>query len=218
VDSYPPVGRANASEQTLSALRSEILDGRLPGGTHLREVQLAKDLAVSRTPVREAIARLLTEGLVTRDEFGSATVFRPSLAELTEIYEIRIALESLAARLAVEEPAPDLSDAINLRLDELNAASPGHDWALKHDQLHLTLYENCGRQRLLSYIQTLRAQSEPYVRLAAQVDRVFADDADRQHQEMAQLVATRGGAAISALVRKHLRATLNRAPQILGLQ
>jgi DNA-binding GntR family transcriptional regulator len=210
--------RATASEETLNSLRSGILDGRLPGGTRLREVQLAKSLAVSRTPVREAIARLVTEGLVTRDEVGNATVFRPSLAELTEIYEIRISLESLAARLAVEEPAPDISVSINSHLDELNAASPGHDWALKHDQLHLALYENCGRQRLLTYIRTLRAQSEPYVRLAAQVDRAFANDADVQHQEMARLVAARDGAQMSALVHKHLQGTLNRAPDILGLQ
>lgn len=210
--------RANATEQTLNSLRSRILDGHLPGGARLREVELAKSLAVSRTPVREAIARLVTEGLVTRDELGNATVFRPNLAALSEIYEIRISLESLASRLAVDEPAPDISGPIRRSLDELNAASPGHDWALKHDQFHLAIYDNCGRPRLLSYIRSLRAQSEPYVRLAAQVDRTFADDADLQHHEMARLVATHDGAAMAVLIGKHLQATLNRAPQILGLQ
>ncbi len=212
------VVRINSAERALNSLRLDILDGRLPGGTLLREVQLAKSLAVSRTPVREAIARLVTEGLVTRDAFGNASVFRPNLAELTEIYEIRISLESLAARLAVEESASDLSESIRSHLDQLNAAKPGHDWAERHDELHLALYEGCGRQRLLSYIRTLRAQSEPYVRLAAQVDRTFADDADRQHEEMARLVATRDGTAMAMLVRNHLQATLNRAPEILGLQ
>lgn len=213
-----PVRRRSASEHTLHSLRTGILDGSLPGGAPLREVQLAKSMAVSRTPVREAIARLVTEGLVTRDDVGSAIVFRPTLAELTEIYEIRITLESLAARLAVDEPAPDLSTSIRSHLDRLNAAKPGHDWAERHEELHLALYENCGRPRLLAYIRTLRAQSEPYVRLAAQVDRTFADDADRQHQEMAGLVAARDGAAVATLIRNHLQATLNRAPQILGLQ
>jgi DNA-binding GntR family transcriptional regulator len=210
--------RVNATEQALSSLRSGILDGSLPGGARLREVHLAKSLAVSRTPVREAIARLVTEGLVTRDALGNATVFRPSLAELTEIYEIRIALESLAARFAVEEPAPDLAVSIGTHLDKLNAARPGHDWAEKHEELHLALYENCGRPRLIAFIQTLRAQSEPYVRLASQVDRTFADDADRQHQEMARLIASRDGDGIAALIRAHLHATLDRAPDILGLQ
>lgn len=211
------VVRIKATEQALSSLRSGILDGTLPGGSRLREVHLAKSMAVSRTPVREAIARLVTEGLVTRDELGNATVFRPSLDELTEIYEIRIALESLAARLAVDEPAPDLGASISGHLAALNAARPGREWADEHEKLHLALYENCGRQRLISYIHTLRAQSEPYVRLAAQVDRTFADDADRQHQEMVRLVAARDGAAIATLMSKHLLATLNRAPQILGL-
>jgi DNA-binding GntR family transcriptional regulator len=215
--SLSPV-RANATEQTLNSLRSRILDGHLPGGARLREVELAKSLDVSRTPVREAIARLVTEGLVTRDELGNATVFRPNLAALSEIYEIRISLESLAARLAVDEPAPDLSGPIRLSLDELNAARPGHEWALKHEQFHLTIYDNCGRPRLIAYIRSLRAQSEPYVRLAAQVDRALANDADLQHQEMARLVAAHDGSAMAALIGKHLQATLNRAPQILGLQ
>ncbi|HEY7926140.1 MAG: GntR family transcriptional regulator [Candidatus Dormibacteria bacterium] len=210
--------RVKATEQALTSLRSGILDGSLPGGARLREVQLAKSMAVSRTPVREAIARLVTEGLVTRDELGNATVFRPNLDDLTEIYEIRIALESLAARFAVEEPAPDLGASLDAHLDQLNAARPGRDWAERHEELHLALYENCGRPRLLAYIRTLRAQSEPYVRLAAQVDRTFADDADRQHQEMARLVGARDGAGIASLVRTHLQATLNRAPDILGLQ
>jgi DNA-binding GntR family transcriptional regulator len=208
----------NAAERALSAIRIGILDGRLTGGTRLREVQLARSLSVSRTPVREAIGRLVTEGLVIRDEFGNPWVFRPNLAELTEIYEIRISLESLAAHLAVEESASDLSESIRSHLDQLNAAKPGHEWAEKHDEFHLALYVGCGRQRLLSYIRTLRAQSEPYVRLAAQVDRTFADEADRQHEEMARLVDTRDGTAIAMLVRNHLQATLNRAPGILGLQ
>ena len=218
MDDPSQVTGRNAMERALHSLRAGILDGSLPGGSSLREVQLAKSLAVSRTPVREAIGRLVTEGLVTRDAFGNASVFRPNLAELTEIYEIRISLESLAARLAVEESASDLRESIRSHLDQLNAAKPGHDWAERHDQLHLALYEGSGRQRLLSYIRSLRAQSEPYVRLAAQVDRTFADDADRQHEEMARLVATRDGAAMATLVRNHLQATLNRAPEILGLQ
>lgn len=210
--------RVKATEQILQSIRSSILDGTLPGGARLREVHLAKSLAVSRTPVREAIARLVTEGLVTRDELGSATVFRPTLAELTEIYEIRIALESLAARLAVESPSPTFGASIDRHLCLLEEARPGREWAERHDELHLALYEHCVRPRLLAYIRTLRAQSEPYVRLASQVDRAFADDADVQHQEMARLVAAHDGRAMAALIKKHLQATLDRAPDILGLQ
>jgi DNA-binding GntR family transcriptional regulator len=210
--------RGNAAAQILDSLRSSIMDGSLPGGARLREVHLAESLAVSRTPIREAIARLESEGLVTRDELGSATVFRPTLAELTEIYEIRIALESLAARLAVEHASGGLHGSLASHLDRLNAARPGRDWAVRHDELHLALYEHCARERLLTYIRTLRAQSEPYVRLAAQVDRVFADVADQQHQEILRLAETGDGPAIAALITVHLQATLEHAPDILGLQ
>lgn len=210
--------RGNTTAQILHSLRSSILDGTLPGGARLREVHLAESLAVSRTPIREAIAMLESEGLVTRDELGSATVFRPTLAELTEIYEIRVALESLAARLAVEHASGGLHGALASHLDRLNAARPGRDWAARHEELHLALYEHCARERLLTYIRTLRAQSEPYVRLASQVDRVFADVADRQHQEILRLADTGDGPAMAALITAHLQATLERAPDILGLE
>ena len=213
-----PTLRGNATEQVHDSLRSSILDGSLPGGTRLREVHLAESHTVSRTPIREAIARLEAEGLVTRDQLGAATVYRPTLAELTEIYEIRIALESLAARLAVEHASAGLHGSLVSHLDRLNAARPGHDWAARHDELHLALYQHCARDRLLTYIRTLRAQSEPYVRLAAQVDRAFADGADRQHQEILRLAETRDGPAIAALITAHLQATLDHAPDILGLQ
>jgi len=210
--------RGNATAQILDSLRSSIIDGSLPGGARLREVHLAQSLAVSRTPVRDAIARLEAEGLVTRDQLGNATVFRPTLAELTEIFEIRIALESLAARLAVEHASGGLHGSLASHLDRLNVARPGHDWAVRHDELHLALYQHCARDRLLTYIRTLRAQSEPYVRLAAQVDRTFADIADRQHQEILRLAETGDGPAMAGLITAHLQATLEHAPDILGLQ
>jgi len=97
-------------------------------------------------------------------------------------------------------------------------ARPGRDWAARHDELHLALYQHCARERLLTYIRTLRAQSEPYVRLAAQLDRAFADVADRQHQEILRLAKTGDAPAMAALITLHLQATLAHAPDILGLQ
>jgi DNA-binding GntR family transcriptional regulator len=213
----PTPARRFAADDAARALRSDILEGRLPGGTRLQEVHLAKRLSVSRTPVREAISRLVTEGLVIRDATGAASVFQPTVADLTEIYEIRVPLESLAATLAVQRSTPAYASAIRDRLDELNRAQPGHQRSRSHDLLHMDLYENCGRPRLVTLLRTLRAQSEPYVRLASQIDQDFARIAHDQHVQMVEMVSSGNAAGIDAVVRDHLRITLERAPKILGL-
>lgn len=217
-DAVNPVPtRRIAADRAAHALRGEILDGRLPGGTRLQEVSLAKRLSVSRTPVREAISRLVTEGLVTRDATGAASVFRPTVADLTEIYEIRFPLESLAATLAVQRSTPAYASVIRGRLDDLTRAQPGQQRSRSHDLLHMDLYENCGRPRLIALVRMLRAQSEPYVRLASQIDPEFARVARAQHVLMVEMVSSGDAAGIDAVVRDHLRITLERAPKILGL-
>ena len=86
------------SENTVQRLRTMILRGELASGTPLQERTFAEKLGVSRTPVREAIARLVSEGLVTRTHRGVPTVNRISIAELVEILHARRLLECETAR------------------------------------------------------------------------------------------------------------------------
>src|SRR5690349_8785340 len=90
----------NQSELAYQQLKSRIASGDMPPGTRLIEVQLAEELNVSRTPVREAVRRLLTENLVSRDSTGALIVHQPSPLEIDGVYMIRQELDGLAARLA----------------------------------------------------------------------------------------------------------------------
>ncbi|MGH7721731.1 MAG: GntR family transcriptional regulator [Candidatus Dormibacteria bacterium] len=212
-----PQVRHIAADDVTRVLRADILEGRLPGGARLQETRLARRLEVSRTPVREAISRLVTEGLVIRDAAGAASVFQPTVADLTEIYEIRVPLESLAASLAVRRATPSYASEIRGRLADLTRAQPGQQRSRSHDLLHMHLYENCGRPRLVALVRMLRAQSEPYVRLASQIDDEFARMANAQHVQMVEMVSCGDAQGIEAVVRAHLGLTLERAPTILGL-
>ena len=87
-----------AHSYVLERLRRAILDGDLPGGTRLRQVELASEFAVSITPVREALRDLAGEGLVVFDPHRGSTVRRLDLEEVREIYEMRIALEPIMVR------------------------------------------------------------------------------------------------------------------------
>ena len=92
------VDRLSLRERVLQELRDGILNGRLPVGTRLLEVQVSKELGVSRGTVREAFRHLQEEGLLTSESRGSVYVRVLSPKEVREIYAVRAALEGLAAQ------------------------------------------------------------------------------------------------------------------------
>src|ERR1700758_5301580 len=96
-------------------LREAIQSGELAAGTPLMQTEVAKQLGVSTTPVREAFAVLLREGLLVGDPHRGAVVFRPTIADLQETYGRPLALEPLATELAV----PNLTDVDFEDLDTL---------------------------------------------------------------------------------------------------
>jgi DNA-binding GntR family transcriptional regulator len=108
-------------------LRQEILDNRLPPGSELNEVALSASLGVSRGPVREAIGRLASEGLVTVRPRRGAIVTALSAQEFLAAYQVREALETLAIRLAVPRLTPDDLDRLQALVDEMVAYADGPD-------------------------------------------------------------------------------------------
>lgn len=103
-----------AAEQAADAIREDILAGRIPAGARIAEADVARQLSVSRTPIREALSRLAAEGLVELSPNRGARVTSWTTAELREIFEVRLRMEPYAVRQAV----PLLTAA---QLDDLSA-------------------------------------------------------------------------------------------------
>lgn len=95
-----------ASDKAYSALFHEIVEGDLAPGTVLAEVEQSQRLGVSRTPLREALSRLMADGLVQSAPGRGVVVTEMSLDHITELYEYREALEEQAARLAAQRRDP----------------------------------------------------------------------------------------------------------------
>lgn len=206
----------NAAADVVAILREEILSGRLQGGGPVREQDVAERLGVSRTPVREAVGRLVAEGLLVKDGNRTAHVFRPSLEELLEIYEIRIPLESLAARLACESPDDGFLAELRAAGRALSRARPGLNWSARHEEFHLCLARGSRRPRLVSLVHTLRVQSEPYVRFAVSVDDDLLQRAQQDHVEIVQLAVAGDARGIERVVKRHLKATAKRVSALLA--
>ncbi|MDT7705084.1 MAG: hypothetical protein QOG20_691 [Pseudonocardiales bacterium] len=206
----------SATERVVSALRAEILGGQLAGGAPVREHDLAQRLRVSRTPVREAVGRLVAEGLLVKNGNRTAHVFRPSAADLLEIYEIRGPLEGLAARLACTAADEEFVERLDAAGRVLNDAAPGLDWLARHEAFHLCLAAGSARPRLEALVRILRVQSEPYVRFALAFDAGLAGRARQDHLDIVRLTRAGAADALEELVRRHLTATSTRVAALLA--
>ena len=116
-----PVENLTLWQRVYGHLRAEILAGRLEPGAELAEVALSEQLGVSRGPLREAIGRLASEGLVTVRPRRGAVVRSLSKEEFVELYQVREALEMLAVRLAVPRLGPEDVAALERLVEEMAA-------------------------------------------------------------------------------------------------
>lgn len=92
--------RRGLAGQLVGTLRERILTGEIPSGTRINEVEVARELGISRGPLREAIRQLVSEGLLVHVPNKGAVVFEAGVAEVEALFELRSALETAAARLA----------------------------------------------------------------------------------------------------------------------
>ena len=114
--------RRTVVELTAEALRERILRGDYPEGTPLRQDALAAELGVSRIPVREALRQLEVEGLVTFSPHVGAIVSTLSLADITELFELRALLEAELLKRALPNLTPEIMDRADAVLDAYDAA------------------------------------------------------------------------------------------------
>lgn len=198
-----------AADAVYGALRRSILDGKLSPGERLRSDALARDLNVSRTPVREALRKLEAEGLV--DAAPSGLVVRQlTEQDLTEIFYLREALEGMAARLAAENATRAEIDELDALVEDMGALAVRGDIAPLREltgEFHRLIGRASRNGRLVRSLGALldhvrQAQSSTLYltgRPAAAVD---------EHRNLLRAIAKRDGDLAETLARQHRRKTL----------
>lgn len=183
----------------------EIRKGALKPGERLIEVDLAKRLGLSRTPVREAIRQLESDGLVVHMPRAGASVRRLEYGEITELYEMRAVLEGTAARFAARAASEiEISElaAIN---DEMRSASDAQTLYDANRQFHTVLL-NAARNRFL--IKAVDAVQKTLLILGPSTmeegDR--AAKAIAEHEAVLVALRSRDSEAAEALMRAHIEA------------
>lgn len=180
---WPQLRTGTLSDQVYTTLRDRIVAGRHAPGEFLREIELAAALGVSRTPVREAFARLAREGFVERLARRGYRVPAEPLSRLLEFYPVVAALEVLAAELSLprlDAPLFARLRSINRRMAERIARKDAEGGIALNHEFHQLLSARCGNQRLCDLLDELRNQ---VLRLeywsAGQAEQ--PDEAVRQH-------------------------------------
>lgn len=200
-------GALPLSEQAYRSVLEAIQNGTLKPGLRLREVELATSLGISRTPVREALGRLISEGLVVNDPIRGMIVAELDYASVNELYAMREVLEGTAARLAAQH-ASEAEIIILLELverDRLASGGQASDLVNHNRVFHDTLYRAAHNRYLVKTLGILR---ETMVLLGpttlAQSGR--GDKAVDEHLAIVTAVQRRDPDAAERAARDHIRA------------
>jgi DNA-binding GntR family transcriptional regulator len=194
-------------EQALLTIKQGILDQRYAPGSLLSENQLAEELQISRTPIREALRELAGSGLVRILPQRGIFVTELSMGDIIEVYQLREQLEGFAARLAAERATADDTKAFRsdhadaLRHVKAGRLRPAYDASVL---MHARIIELARNSRLVPIMKLLSDQAHRFGLLTLRHGR--AEPALREHGEIIGAIARHDADAAEALMREHLRA------------
>jgi DNA-binding GntR family transcriptional regulator len=201
------VRQPRMKEGIVDHLRRAILDGKLAPGTVLRQEHLARQLHVSRTPLREALIALEREGFITIAPSGAASVVSLDARDAREIMDLREMVDGLAARLLAQR---GLSAELDRELTALAktmralAARDQHGYLVANADFHVKIVEATGHARLQQFIPLVRMSSQVvYIRMQNQ-GRRLTSSAD-EHARVLDAIRAGDTDAAERLAREHVR-------------
>jgi DNA-binding GntR family transcriptional regulator len=191
-------------EQVADYLRERIISGVFPRGSRLKQAEIAEQLKLSITPVREALKLLEAEGYISGDSYRGARVVPFDAGASAEILQLRLLLESQLVRAAVERiTTQDITELRVLANDFAKAFETG-DRAIARGinyRFHRQLYDIAQLPQTLHFVQILWARY-PFDLINSASNR--GQDAVREHEEILQAFASGDASAAMLAMRKHI--------------
>jgi DNA-binding GntR family transcriptional regulator len=200
LDTLKPLGEA-----AYEALRDAIMTKRFLPGERLMETELADEMGISRTPVREAMRRLEADGYVVIIPRKGSYVAGFSMKDVMDVFEIRTALEMLAAQRAAERATEEELDALKQAVSDMSNTGNG-DLLTTVDsdaRFHSLIYQMSKNNRLISLIHDLREQIHRF-RSASLSDPGRLKLAVREHQKVLEAIVSRDPDKAAKAIQKHM--------------
>jgi DNA-binding GntR family transcriptional regulator len=202
---HPP---RTTHEFVLETLKRTILSGELPAGTRLIQADLAQQLNVSTTPVREALRDLVGIGLIEFDAHRGAVVKGIDLEELLEIYELRRLLEPYSIRRVAENITDEELDAAEALQRQMDAADDFPSWVDLNWQFHRLLEDAARMKRLQDMVQSVQNLAAIYVAHSLQLDPERMAEGNEEHRALLDALRARDGERAAEVLTQHLNGTL----------
>ena len=193
-------------EMVYEELKMQILTGTIIPGTRMMEVELAEEMGVSRTPVREAIRKLELEGLVVMVPRKGAYVAGISMKDIHEVYELRSALEALAASLAaVRITDEELEEMERQMVREAKETEENNLQGIVSidTTFHDLLYQAAHNQRLVQFINILQEQLQRF-RSATLSRPGRSKYALEEHKKIVEALANKDAKLAAKLATEHI--------------
>jgi DNA-binding GntR family transcriptional regulator len=205
--SQQPSGKTTAKQYVRDQLRRRILSGAIPGGSRLVQSEVAVELGVSTTPVREALHDLASEGLVKFGAHKGAVVHHLDLDELREVFELRRVLEPMVMELAIPRMTEEIVDHLDSLCDAMESTFDRPTWVELNREFHGVFMETSGWPRLASIVGALHDSASPFVALALRFRHDLFDIGNRDHRALADAARTKDVNAAMANIVDHMNIT-----------
>ncbi|MDX3807058.1 GntR family transcriptional regulator [Bosea thiooxidans] len=214
---FPRITRRTLHDEVLERVRDMIIEGRLEPGQRINEGQVGALLGVSRTPMREAIKTLASEGLVEIQPAKGAVVRKFSARDLYQVLEVLKALEQLGGQIACEQASDETIEAIHAlhrRMLEYYAARERLEYFKLNQAIHSALVAASGNQVLVEMHGTLQSRIKRLRFIGNEGPEKWAG-AVAEHEEMMAALLKRDAQALSAAIGRHMESTLTRVRDVL---
>lgn len=204
---FSQITQQNVENEIVQKLRNAIINGQVPLGSHLNETEIAKQMAVSRIPIREALRKLEQEGLVIRQPNRGVFVLNFNEKDVHEVFSLRANLESMAFEWSIPNMTPeDFRELRELIANQENAVKKGdyEELARLDMRFHEYICIKAGHSRLLKAWYEQHAQCQMLLNLRFQeMSEYTPETVVRDHTEI-----------LNAVERKDINAAISLTLQI----
>lgn len=216
-DDVPRIVRRTLHSEVLNQLRDMIIEGRLAPGARINEGQIGAILGVSRTPLREAIKSLTSEGLVEIVPAKGAVVRRLTEQDLIQILQVLKVIEQLGARLTCEQASDETIKGIcdlHARMMKLYKAGNRLEYFKLNQAIHTSFVQASGNAVLAETHETLQARIKR-LRYVGNSEPSKWARAVAEHEEMVAALVERNAEKLAEVVGRHLDATVIRVKDFM---
>jgi DNA-binding GntR family transcriptional regulator len=200
------------AEHAYRRVRELIFSGALPPGAVIAQAKLARDIGISTTPLREALRRLKSEGLVELDAHRDAKVAPLVAEEARDLLELRRALDPMAAELAAERRSKSDIAAIRAAGQDLKPlpGDPTMEQLIAHRRFHTAIYTASHNELLIQTLDALWDKADRYRLLALAVDRgqEARDRKAAEHAALLDCIVAGDGSGAAEVMRTHVDTSL----------